>query len=440
MKRVYIETFGCQMNEYDTEIVKAVLHQENFQLTASVREADIVLLNTCSVRENANRKVFGRIHAIRHLRRGEPVKIGVIGCMATDFKNKLLDDPRLPVDFIVGPDSYKRLADVINQVQETGEKSFDITLSEFEIYADVYPRHERGVNAWVAVMRGCNNFCSFCVVPFTRGRERSRSIASVMEEVRKIADEGFQQVTLLGQNVNSYRHDGNDFADLLQNVSTVPGIKRIRFTSPHPKDLPESLLQVVAENPKVCKHIHFPLQAGSTRVLDLMRRTYSREDYLKLVQHIRDSCPDMVLSTDIIVGFPTETDADFQETLDVVRQVQFDSAFIFKYSERNGTIAQKKYPNDVPEPVKTERIVQLNEIQKAISLKKNLAHVGQEHLVLIEREATKKSAEDVQGRNDGNKLVILPGGDHRIGQFFKVEITAATAHVLKGRVLDVPAF
>jgi tRNA-2-methylthio-N6-dimethylallyladenosine synthase len=437
MKKVYIETYGCQMNEYDTELVKAILKKEDYILTDSPDDAEVVLLNTCSVRDNANRKVFGRIHSIKYERKGQPVKIGVLGCMATDYRKKLLDDPKLPVDFIVGPDSYKRLPQVLNNVEASGEKAFDVTLSEFETYSDVYPTRENGVNAWIAVMRGCDNFCSFCVVPYTRGRERSRSPENIVQETQRLAAEGFRQVTLLGQNVNSYNYEGQNFAGLLEKISQVPGIERIRFTSPHPKDFPHDLLHVVAENPKVCKHIHLPLQAGNDRILNLMRRTYTQEEYLKLAEDIRGHYRDMVLTTDIIVGFPGETDEEFDDTVKVMEEVAYDSAFIFKYSERAGTIAARKYPDDVPDEVKSERTIRLNEIQKAMSLRKNRAHIGQVQEVLVEDEGTKKSAEDFQGRNDGNKLVIFPKGPYGRGQFLNVRITGASANVLKGEVVEV---
>ena len=435
MKKVYIETYGCQMNEYDTELVRAILEKENFRIVENEQEAEVVMLNTCSVRDNANRKVFNRIHTIRRSRGGNGVMIGVLGCMATNFRKALLEDRELKLDFIVGPDSYKRLPQLIRQVTEGGEGAYDVTLSEFEDYSDVYPSRKQGVNAWIAVMRGCNNFCTFCVVPYTRGRERSRSPQSVVEEVRRLVEEGFKQVTLLGQNVNSYHYEGYDFADLLQKVSEVEGIERIRFTSPHPKDFPHRLLHMVAENPKVCKHIHLPLQAGNDRVLELMNRTYTQAEFLKLVEEIRAHCPDVALTTDVIVGFPTETDAEFEDTFRVMKEVEFDSAFIFKYSERPGTIAARKHPDDVPEEKKTERIVRLNELQKEISLKKNRAHIGEVHRVLIEQESTRKSPHDFQGRNDGNKIVIFPAGDYHKGDFVEVEITDATAHVLKGRVI-----
>ena len=423
------------MNVSDTEIVKSVLQNDQFIIIDNEKEADIVLLNTCSVRENANRKVYQRIHKIKHDKNGAAVKIGVLGCMATNFRTQLIEDKKLPVDFIVGPDSYKRLPKLIKKIEETGEKGFDVTLSEFETYSDIYPTRERGVNAWISVMRGCNNFCSFCVVPYTRGRERSRALDNIVDEVKRLADEGFKQVTLLGQNVNSYHHEGYHFANLLEQVSRVNGIERIRFTSPHPKDFPHDVLHVVAENPKVCKHIHLPLQAGNSRILELMRRTYTQKEYLKLVEDIRRQDPEIVLTTDIIVGFPTETDEEFQDTCHVVAEVEFDSAFIFKYSERKGTLAHRKYPDDVAEEVKTERIMRLNELQKAISLKKNRAHIGQVHQILIEDKATKRSPEDIQGRNDGNKLVILPKGQLKIGDFVNVKIIDASANVLKGQLV-----
>lgn len=438
IKKVYIETYGCQMNEYDTELVKTILQNEKFQFVTYPEEADLVLLNTCSVRENANQKVYNRVNQIRQMQKNGKIKIGILGCMATNLRQQLLENSKLNVDFIAGPDSYKKLPALIKKVQEHGTKEFDLTLSEFETYEDVYPRREEGVNAWIAVMRGCNNFCTFCVVPYTRGRERSRSVESVVEETRKLAEEGFRQVTLLGQNVNSYRHNGRDFADLLEAVSKVNGIERIRFTSPHPKDFPEKLLHVVAENPKVCKQIHLPLQAGNTRVLKLMNRTYTQEEYLQLVDKIRDLIPEVVLTTDIIVGFPTETDEEFEDTYRVVEKVEFDSAFIFKYSERKNTIAARKYPDDVSEEKKTERIVRLNELQKQISLKKNQQHIGQIHEILVEKKGTKKSDTQWQSRNDGNKIVILE--DHpqlSPGKFAQARITDATAHVLFGEVVEI---
>lgn len=436
------------MNEYDTELVKAILAKENYAFVKNELEADIVMLNTCAIRENAHRKIYGRVHEIRHKRKSSTMQggqnadplIGLLGCMATNLRQELLEDRHLNIDFIAGPDSYKRLPELIHQAAATGEKTFDLTLSEFETYSDIYPKRESGVNAWIAVSRGCNNFCTFCVVPYTRGRERSRTVENVLQEVRHLAAEGFKQVTLLGQNVNSYRDEaGADFADLLEAVSTVNGIERIRFTSPHPKDFPDKFLRLMAGNPKICKHIHLPLQAGNDRVLEMMNRTYTQAEFLGLVDNIRRTVPGVALSTDIIVGFPTETDIEFQDTVKVMEKVQFDSAFIFKYSERQGTIAQKKFPDDVPEETKTSRIVLLNEIQKRTSLAKNHQLIGQTQKVLIEAEKTERSKDEFQGRTDGNKLVLFPARAYQRGQMVDIKITAATPHILKGEVVSRPA-
>jgi tRNA-2-methylthio-N6-dimethylallyladenosine synthase len=436
-RKVFLETYGCQMNVYDTELVKAILAKEEFCFVDNEQEADVVMLNTCAIREHAHRKVYGRVHDIRHQREGNPPMIGLLGCMATNLRQELLEDRSLKIDFIAGPDSYKRLPELIRQAANTGKQTFDLTLSEFETYSEVYPKRTNGVNAWIAVMRGCNNFCTFCVVPYTRGRERSRAVGNVLAEVQRLAAEGFKQVTLLGQNVNSYAHDGADFADLLETISYVEGIERIRFTSPHPKDFPDKLLNVMAQNPKVCKHVHLPLQAGSNRILELMNRTYTREEFLALVAKTRRLLPGVSLTTDIIVGFPTETDTEFADTVGVMEEVQFDCAFMFKYSERKGTIAERKFPDDIPEAIKTERIVHLNEIQKTISLKKNQAHIGEVHQVMIEPKESSPSTDDFPGRTDGNKLVIVPGGPagkFHPGQIIPVTITDATPHLLKGKI------
>lgn len=429
--KVYIETFGCQMNEYDSEIVKSILIDHQFQVVEEPQGADVVLVNTCAVREHATNRVMARVGEIRYQHQAEPVLIGLLGCMATGLKKELQGAQKSNVDFIIGPDNYRRLPEIIRSAGGK-QKIFDVTLSEFETYDDIYPRREAGVNAWIAIMRGCNNFCSFCVVPYSRGRERSRSLENIVQETERLVSEGYPQVTLLGQNVNSYKSDDCDFAGLLRGVSRVPGLQRVRFTSPHPKDFPLSLLQVMKEEDTVCKHIHLPVQAGNDRILAAMRRTYSKAQYLDLVAQIREALPQVALTTDIIVGFPTETEEEFLDTVEVMDKVRFDSAFIFKYSERPGTLAAKKYSDDVTDEAKTSRIVRLNELQKEISLAKNRAYIGRTVQVLIERLGTKKSAADVQGRSDGNHLVILPGDGYRLGQMVTARITDATAHVLKG--------
>jgi tRNA-2-methylthio-N6-dimethylallyladenosine synthase len=428
--KVYIETYGCQMNVYDTEIVRTILTDHQFKLTENPEEAGIIFLNTCSVRENANTKVHQRINVLKQLRRNNKNLImGVLGCMAQNLRKELLED-KVGVDIIAGPDSYKKLPDLIAKVNKTGNKEFDLTLSEFETYSDVLPTRDAGVNAWIAVMRGCDNFCTFCVVPYTRGRERSRDPFNVLEEVKNLASQGFKQITLLGQNVNSYQYDGHDFADLIDLVSKVDGIRRIRFTSPHPKDFPEHLLDVVAENPKVCKQIHLPLQSGSDRILNLMNRTYTAQDYLALVEKIKQRIPNIALSTDIIVGFPTESEEDFTNTLNIVRGVQFDSAFMFKYSERKLTIAARKHPDDVTDKDKSYRITNLVELQRKISYQKNQNDLNKVMEVLVEGPGKKPG--QVVGRNDANKLVAFPGENVQIGDFINVRIEEVTPNTLIG--------
>ncbi len=433
MKRVYIETYGCQMNEYDTEIVKTILKRHQYQFIDNPDDADVLFLNTCSVRENAHQKVIQRIYSFKQLRKQKKdVVIGVLGCMAQNLRKDLLDD-KLGVDLAAGPDSYKHLPEMLNRVFEQGKKQSDFTLSEYETYSDIIPEPEPGINAWIAVMRGCNNFCTFCVVPYTRGRERSRDPFNVLDEVKQLAQKGYKQITLLGQNVNSYRYEQYDFADLIDIVSQVDGIERIRFTSPHPKDFPEKLIEVVAENPKVCKQIHLPLQAGNNRILELMNRTYTREQFMALADHLRARIPHLVLTTDVIVGFPTETEEEFQETLDVMRRVQFDAAFMFKYSERQHTIASRKYPDDVPEEEKTSRITRLVDMQKKIALKKNQEHIGQIFDVLVEGRGKKPN--QLLGRNDGNKIVVFPDNGAKIGDFVQVRIEEVTSNTLIGKAV-----
>ena len=387
-KRILLRTFGCQMNEYDSELIRAILTEAGFRLTDDACEADVILLNTCSVRENAVRKIRGHIHQIRHDRQGRPAVYGILGCVATHLKEDILNDRHLNIDLTAGPDSYRRLPELIQKCVRTlygnsvgtlhcnvPTKAYDITLSTDETYEDIYPLRDSAANAWVAIMRGCNNFCSYCVVPYTRGRERSRSASGIVSEVRRLVCEGFSQVTLLGQNVNSYSHDGVDFPKLLSMVSAVKGLKRIWFTSPHPKDFPDRLIDLIASDPKICKHIHLPLQSGSSAILKKMNRPYTKTQYLALVKKIRSRCPQIALTTDIIVGFPGETDQDFQDTVDVFQKTGYDSAFIFKYSPRQGTAAARLL-DDVSEDAKISRIVLLNALQKETALIKNQAFTG----------------------------------------------------------------
>jgi tRNA-2-methylthio-N6-dimethylallyladenosine synthase len=421
------------MNEYDSEIVKSILEKNDYCFTEQPDEAHAIFLNTCSVRENAHEKVKNRISYLKHLKKkNKKLTMGVLGCMAQSLREELLDD-EVGVDIVAGPDSYKKLPDLMKKVSETGEKDYELTLSEYETYSDVFPKSDSNINAWIAVMRGCDNFCSFCIVPYTRGRERSREPLNVVKEVEKLVEQGIHQVTLLGQNVNSYQYENYSFANLIEMVSEVKGIERIRFTSPHPKDFPEELIDLMAKNPKVCKHIHLPLQAGNSRVLDLMNRTYTKEAFLNIAFKLKKNIPNLVLTTDIIVGFPTETEEEFLDTLDVIEKVEFDSAFMFKYSERPNTIASRKYEDDVPEEQKADRLNRLIEKQLDISLKRNLLEVGKEFTVLVEREGKKEG--QLVGRNDGNKNVAFIGQNTKIGDFVKVIVEEASSNTLIGRLI-----
>ena len=433
MKKVYIETYGCQMNEYDTEIVKTILKKQGYGFTGQPEDAHVIFLNTCSVRENAHQKVHNRIANLKHLKRSnKDLIMGVLGCMAQNLRKELLDE-KVGVEIVAGPDAYKKLPEMLAKVDKSGEKDFYLTLSEFETYSDVFPTREGGVNAWIAVMRGCDNFCTFCVVPYTRGRERSRDPFNVVEEVRQLAEKGYKQITLLGQNVNSYKYENYDFADLMEMASQVQGIERIRFTSPHPKDFPEKFLQLMAENEKVCKQIHLPLQAGNSRVLEMMNRTYTQKEFLDLAAHIRRIVPDIVLSTDVIVGFPTETEEEFQDTLKVVDEVKFDSAFMFKYSERKQTIASRKFPDDIPDEEKQDRLERLIELQRKNSLSSNEKDRGKKFKILVEGPG--KKANQQMGRTDGNKISVFPDVNAPAGSFVNVKVEQVTANTLIGRII-----
>ena len=433
MNKVYIETYGCQMNEYDTELVKTILKKNDYDFTEAPEQAEIIFLNTCSVRENAHDKVHQRLGVFRQLRKeNKNLIMGVLGCMAQNLRKELLEK-KIGVDIVAGPDSYKKLPEMLNRVHKTGEKEFSLTLSEFETYSDIFPTRESGVNAWVAVMRGCDNFCTFCVVPYTRGRERSRDPLNIVEEVKRLAGEGFKQVTLLGQNVNSYQFGSHDFADLIAMVSEVSGIERIRFISPHPKDFPVKLIDIVANNEKACKQIHLPLQSGNDRILDLMNRTYSQKEFLDLVDLMRNKIPDLALSTDVIVGFPTESDEEYEDTLKMIREVRFDSAFMFKYSERKQTIAQRKFPDDVAEEVKTDRLIELVEMQRKINFENNQHHLGKTFEVLVEGKA--KKPDQLMGRNKANKIVVFPDQGQKVGDFVDVVVEEVTPNTLIGSVV-----
>jgi len=425
------------MNEYDSELVRSILLNAEYTFVENEDAADIILLNTCSVRDSAVRKIHGKIHTIKHTRKesSRGVIIGILGCIPTNMGEELIKDKRLDIDFIAGPDSYKSLPNLITDAIKKHSKPFDLELSTLETYSDIYPTRESGINAWIAVTRGCNNFCSFCVVPYSRGRERSRPLKSILDETNRLTKEGFKQVTLLGQNVNSYNSDNTNFAELLNTISKTRDLRRIRFIAPHPKDFPDELIETIANNEKVCKHIHLPLQSGNSHILELMNRRYTKQQYLDLAQKIKNKIPDIVLTTDIIAGFPTETNEEFEDTLDVMKTVEFDSAFIFQYSPRKGTEAARKFEDDIPDKLKSKRTVKLNELQRKISLKRNTAHIGQTLEILIESESTKDPKYKFQGKSDGNKLVKIPPANCSIGDFVKVKIVNASPHLLIGEAI-----
>jgi len=439
---VHIETFGCQMNEYDTEVVRSLLKAKGFVFTEDRECADVILMNTCAIREHAHNKVYGHLADLKALKRQRRLVVGVLGCMAQNLKEEVTVTAPI-VDVLVGPDSYRQLPDLLTRAiasQRTGDvaKGIAVDLSEYETYQDIMPERAAGVTAWIAIMRGCDNFCTFCVVPYTRGRERSRDPQGIIREAEHLAAQGYKQITLLGQNVNSYRFEDWDFARLITGVADVPGIKRVRFTSPHPKDFPPALLDAMAGHTHICKHIHLPLQAGNDRVLKLMGRTYSRKGYLDLVEVIRRRSANIALTTDIICGFCTETEEEFLDTYRAVQDVGYHAAFIFKYSERKNTIAARKYQDDVSERIKSDRVTRLVDLQKAISLQKNRSMIGQTVQVLVEGDA-KRSSDQWMGRTDNNITVVWEkcGTGTRPGDFTPIKISRVSATTLLGEEIPI---
>ena len=452
MKKLYIETYGCQMNVADSEVVASVMQMAGYEPTEELSEADAVFLNTCSVRDNAEQKIYHRLDALdAERRKGHQMILGVLGCMAERAQQDLLDNHHC--DLVAGPDAYLSLPDLVAQA-ELGHKAMNIELSTTETYRDVVPQRiglGHKIGGFVSIMRGCNNFCHYCIVPYTRGRERSRDLESILTEVRDLRDKGYKEVTLLGQNVNSYRLEnlGNlgsleslDFPALLRKVAEEAPTMRIRFTTSHPKDMSDETLRVIAEMPNVCKHIHLPVQSGSDRILKLMNRKYTREWYLDRVAAIRRIIPDCGLSTDIFVGYHSETEEDHQLSLSLMREVGYDSAFMFKYSERPGTYASKHLPDDVPEEEKIRRLNELIQLQTEMSALQNKKDEGKEFDVLVEDEGkefdvlvegfSKRSREQLCGRTEQNKMVVFDKGSHHIGETVKVKITGSTSATLLG--------
>ena len=431
MKKLYIETYGCQMNVADSEVVASVMQMAGYETTEELSEADAVFLNTCSVRDNAEQKIYHRLEALAAERKRRPLIIGVLGCMAERAQQDLLDNHHC--DLVAGPDAYLSLPDLVAQA-ELGHKAMNIELSTTETYRDVVPQRiglGHKIGGFVSIMRGCNNFCHYCIVPYTRGRERSRDIESILKEVRDLRDKGYKEVTLLGQNVNSYKFEDITFPQLLRRVAEEAPTMRIRFTTSHPKDMSDETLQVIAEMPNVCKHIHLPVQSGSDRILKLMNRKYTREWYMDRVAAIRRIIPDCGLSTDIFVGYHSETEEDHQLSLSLMREVGYDSAFMFKYSERPGTYASKHLPDDVPEEEKIRRLNELIQLQTEISAIQNKKDEGKVFDVLVEG-FSKRSREQLCGRTEQNKMVVFDKGSHHIGETVKVKITGSTSATLLG--------
>ena len=452
-KKMYIESYGCQMNFSDSEIVASVLNKDGYQPTDQIDDADIVFLNTCSIRENAEQTIRKRLEKIQVDKKKNPnLKVGILGCMAERLKSKLLEEEKL-VDLVAGPDAYRKLPELVNEVDE-GDKAVNVLLSREETYSNIDPVriNSNGITAFISIMRGCDNMCTFCVVPFTRGRERSRDPHSIIDEAKKLYEKGYKEVTLLGQNVDSYRWSEDeslrgralkeaprdkvvDFAKLLDMVAAIAPDLRVRFTTSHPKDITDDVLYSMRDNPNVCEYIHLPAQSGNSRILKLMNRTYTREWYDEKVNRIREIMPDCAISTDIITGFCTETEEEHEDTLDLMRKAEYDMAYMFYYSERPGTLAAKKYKDDVDLATKKRRLQEVINIQNEKNLKKNQACIGKEYIVLIEGNS-KKSDQEWFGRTSQNKVVVFPKKDFKAGEYVKVIVNSCTGATLIGEGLE----
>lgn len=435
-KTFYIETYGCQMNFSDSEIVNSIMLDRGLKPTEAPENADVIFVNTCSIRDNAERKVWDRLKYFRSVKRNANpnMVVGLLGCMAERLKESVLEREKL-VDMVVGPDAYRTIPELLDEVED-GRKAVNVILSLEETYADIAPVRTtgNGISAFVSIMRGCDNMCAFCVVPFTRGRERSRDMESILGEVQTLSDQGYKEVTLLGQNVNSYNDNGRTFAELMYQVSQINPEMRIRFSTSHPKDFPDELLQVIATQPNICKYIHIPAQSGSSSVLHRMRRPYTREQYLQLIERMRELIPGVSLSTDIITGFCGETEDEHAETVSLMEIVKYDLAYMFAYSERERTFAHRKMADDISHDVKIRRLNEIVAAQHAGAKENNLAEIGNRHLVLVEGPS-KRDKNQFQGRTDTNKMVIFDNYDFTKGDYVEVEITDATSASLQGKAI-----
>ncbi len=429
--KVYVETYGCQMNVADTETVLGIMNKSGYMPTQTIDDADVILLNTCSVREHAEEKIHQRLNVIRKQKYENPnLVVGVLGCMAERLRTNLLDKHK--VDVVVGPDDYRKLPQLLDGAL-AGTQGIGVQLSRTEMYDDITPFRAVGISAWISVMRGCDKFCTFCIVPFTRGRERNRSLKSVVNEAEQLIEQGFREVTLLGQNVNSYHDNKYDFADLLAAVANVDPKLRVRFTTSHPQDLSDKLIDTIASHDNICKYIHLPVQSGSDRVLKAMNRTYTRQHYLELVGKIRSRIPNVALSTDVITGFPTETEDEHRETLTLLDEVRYDGAYMFKYSPRESTPAYK-LGDDISDEVKTRRLSEIISLQQKISYEINQSMIDRTLEVMVDG-TSKKSDLQLSGRTDTNKTIVFPGGQFIPGDMVNVKIDRASSATLFGDVV-----
>jgi tRNA-2-methylthio-N6-dimethylallyladenosine synthase len=452
-KKVFIESYGCQMNFSDSEIVASIMHENGYHTTPNIYESDVVLINTCAIRENAEQRVRKRLTEFKTLKKHKPdLVVGVLGCMAERLKEKFLEEEKL-VDVVVGPDAYRSLPELVSRVED-GEKTVNVILSLEETYADINPVRlgGNGISAFISIMRGCDNMCSFCVVPFTRGRERSRNPETILQEARDLFNAGYKEVTLLGQNVDSYiwfgggakkewknlteeeKKNSVNFAQLLDSVASIDTSLRVRYTTSNPKDMTDEVLQVMAKHPNICKYIHLPVQSGNSNVLDRMNRGYSREEYMNRIHAIKKYMPDCAISSDIITGFCGETDAEHQDTISLMKEVGFDYAYMFNYSERPNTLAQRKYKDDVPEEMKSKRLQEIIQLQTSLSLASNQQDMGKTFEVLVEG-VSKKSDQELYGRNSQNKVIVFPKEQAKAGEYVMVKVHACTSATLLGTIV-----